>query len=149
MGAKPEKSTFQVMMERIHQVLRATEEKQISKEKLEPGVKEQVAELEKMVGEWTDLSNILLKQLGYTPEEATALAAKPIPHLPEEDQRTFRYSHEVLQDARRKYTQAAMVLRAIKNRGEVNMRTGEKKVLGKSRQKKFRRVGGRGDWMPM
>ena len=153
MAGRAPKSAFQVILEKIDQFMKDVEGKKVDKDKVTPEVrthlKERLHELQQVVAEFTDLSNKMLSSLSVTPEEASKAASKPIPFLNEADTETMRYSNEVLQRARRKQAELHMVMRAIRARGEANTTTGGKRVLGKARRKKFRRIGGKDNWMPM
>jgi uncharacterized protein YoxC len=143
------KSALQVVLEQVKRLLQETEDRKIRGGPVPAEVKEQVADLEKIVSEFTDLSEKLLQRLGATPQEIQMATSRPSSHLSEEDAKVLQTGNTLLQQAKRKYAHLSLLMRAVKSRGEVNVNTGKSKVIGKARQKKFRRIGGKDSWRPM
>lgn len=143
-----EKSALQVVLERLKEVLEISEEKTIPTSPLPTGVKERVADLEKVVSEFTDLSEKLLRKMGATAQEI-APTSKQNNFLQEQDLATLQLGNELAQRARRKYSQLSFILRAVKSRGQINLNTGKETFLGKARRKKFHRIGGKDHWKPL
>lgn len=144
-----EKSALQVVLEQVKRLLQDAEDKKLPTGDLPNGIKERLNDLERVVSEFTDLSEKLLRKMGASPDEIAHAMAHPSKHLNESDAATLKLGNELMQKARRKHAQLSFVLKAVKARGATNLRTGKDLILGKSRQKKFRRVGGKDSWMPM
>ncbi len=144
-----QKSAYQYLLEKTQEMMRRTEGREYAKGPLPEGLVERLNYLEKVVHEFILLNDKMLLKLGATPDEVRLALLKVNPFLNERDAETIRFGRQVLDDARKRYSQLSILIRAIKSRGEVDMRTGNRKVLGKSRKRKFRRVGGKDNWTPL
>ncbi len=142
-----EKSAYQYLLEKAQALMRRTEGKPIAPGELPKGILERLAQLERIVQEYLELNQKLLQRIGVTPDDVARAMAKPNTFLSERDAATMRFGKEVLQQAKSRYMQLSMLMRAMKERNEAEATTGAKK--GEARRRKFRRLGGKGKWMPM
>lgn len=143
------KSAFQVLLEHFQQLMRQTDDRTLSDAPVTQNLLDSVDELEKVVSEFKSLSDQMLQALNVTPQELREVQNEPPASLNPTDAATLRLGQQVYHEACRKYAQLSTLLQAIKTRGQASPQSGKSQSVGKARQKKFRRVGGRDKWMPL
>jgi len=117
---------------------------------LPKGIEKEVDELEKVVSEFTQLSENLLRALGASDDEVKNAMRSSHNQLSAAELQQIKRSQVLMSEARRKHAQLGFIIRAAKERGDIDLGGGKKtKSTGEARRKKFRRVGGKKRWMPL
>ncbi len=142
------KTALDMVLDHLEEVLRLTRDGKLPDKPLPKDINKQVDELERVVSEFTQLSERLLKELGVSEQESQRVMREGPKHLSDGDARTLKRSSSLLSEARQKYAKLGFIIEAAKRRGDIDLGKG-KKATGQARKKKFRRVGGKRTWMPM